>query len=177
MFCPTCGRDNSVERKFCASCGTNLEAVSQALSGSEDDFFTRIDSALDHFLAKYAEHVFRNAPLNAAEQRVGKSWQVLGQAVLTSITDVLLFSLMWNIIPLRFLLLLISSPIRLLSEQGKNKKRAMLGTPPGSNPPGGQRALDSPDPMPQQWLSDSVGSVTEHTTVLLPDSERRSKQD
>jgi zinc ribbon protein len=173
MFCPTCGRDNSVERKFCASCGTNLEAVSQALSGSEDDFFTRIDAGLDHFLAKYAEHVFKNAPQNAAEQRVGKSWQVLGQAVVTSITDVLLFSLMWNIIPLRFLLLLISSPIRLLSEQGKNKKRAMLGTPPGDNLPGGKGTPDLPDPMPQQWLSDSVGSVTEHTTVLLPDSERR----
>jgi hypothetical protein len=166
MFCPTCGRDNSVERKFCASCGTNLAAVSQALSGSEDDFFTRIDSGLDHFLARYAEHVFKNAPLNAAEQRVGKSWQVLGQAVITSITDVLLFSLMWNIIPLRFLLLLISSPIRLLSEQGKNKTRAM---------PGGKRAPDLADPMPQQWLSDSVGSVTEHTTVLLADSERRNK--
>ena len=163
MFCPTCGRDNSVERKFCVSCGTNLEAVSQALSGSDDDFFTRIDSGLDHFLGRYAEHVFKNAPLNAAEQQVGKSWQVLGQAVLTSIIDVLLFSLMWNIIPLRFLLLLISSPIRLLSEQGKNKKLAM---------PGGKRAPDLADPMPQQWLSDSVGSVTEHTTVLLADSER-----
>lgn len=163
MFCPTCGRDNLVERKFCASCGTNLEAVSQALSGSEDDFFTRIDSGLDHFLAKYAEHVFKNAPLNAADQRVGKSWQVLGQAVLTSIIDVLLFSLMWNIIPLRFLLLLISSPIRLLSEQSKNKRRAMSGA---------KRLPDLHDPAPQQWLSDSIGSVTEHTTVLLGDSER-----
>ena len=171
MFCPTCGRDNSIERKFCASCGTNMEAVSRALSGSEDDFFTRIDSGLDHFLARYAEHVFKNAPLNAAEQRVGKSWQVLGQAVVTSITDVLLFSLMWNIIPLRFLLLLISSPIRLLSEQSKNKKRAL----PADNLPGGKSSADLPDPMPQQWLSDSVGSVTEHTTAFLPDSRPRNK--
>jgi len=171
MFCPTCGRDNPIERKFCAACGTNLEAVSQALSGSEDDFFTRIDSGLDHFLAKYAQHVFKNAPLNAAEQRVGKSWQVLGQAVVTSITDVLLFSLMWNIIPLRFLLLLISSPIRLLSEQGKSKKRALTS----GNLPGGKRAPDLLDPVPQQWLSDSMDSVTEHTTVLLPGSDRRKQ--
>lgn len=70
MFCPICGRDNSIERKFCASCGTNLEAVSQALSGSDDDFFTKIDAGLDHFLAKYAEHVFKNAPAHAAEQPV-----------------------------------------------------------------------------------------------------------
>ena len=123
MFCPTCGRDNAVERKFCASCGTNLEAVSQALSGSDDDFFTKIDSGLDHFLAKYAEHVFKNAPAHAAEQRIAKSWQVLGQSVLTSIVDLLLFSLMWNIIPLRFLLLLISTPIRLVTQRGRTPKR------------------------------------------------------
>ena len=50
MFCPTCGRDNSVGRKFCASCGTNLELVSQALSASDDNFFPKIDTGLDHFL-------------------------------------------------------------------------------------------------------------------------------
>jgi zinc ribbon protein len=166
MFCPTCGRDNSIERKFCASCGTNLAAVSRALSGGEEDFFTRIDSGLDHFLARYAEHVFKNAPLSAAEQRVGKSWQVLGQAVLTSIIDMLLFMLMWNIIPLRFLLLLISSPIRLLSERDKNKQHLIID---------GKRAPELADPMPQQWLSDSIGSVTENTTAFLPGAERRSK--
>jgi len=92
MFCPTCGRENAVERKFCASCGTNLVAVFQALSGKDDDFFTRIDSGLDHFLARYSEHVFRNAPANAAEQRISKSWQVLGQGFLTSLVDLLLFT-------------------------------------------------------------------------------------
>ena len=162
MFCPTCGRDNSIELKFCASCGTNLEAVSQALSGSDDDFFNKIDTALDHFLARYAEHVFKNAPSNAAEQRIGKSWQVLGQGVVTSFVDLLLFFLLWNIIPLRFLMLLISTPIRLLSKQGKNRKVSI---------PGGRRAPNLPDPVPQQWLPDSIGSVTEHTTLILADSE------
>src|SRR5262245_24761006 len=113
MFCPTCGRDNLLERKFCASCGTNLAAVSQALSGSDDDFFTKIDAGLDHFLGRYAKHVFKNAPAHASEQRIARSWQILGQSVLASIVDLLLFTLMWNIIPLRFLLLVISTPIRL----------------------------------------------------------------
>lgn len=162
MFCPTCGRDNSIERKFCASCGTNLEAVSQALSGSDDDFFTKIDAGLDHFLAKYAEHVFRNAPSNAAEQRIAKSWQVLGQGILTSVVDLLLFTLMWNIIPLRFLLLLISTPIRLISQRGRPGGRAI---------PGGRSAPDLPDAGPHQWLPDSIESVTEHTTAILPDAE------
>ena len=163
MFCPTCGRDNSVGRKFCASCGTNLEAVFQALSGSEDDFFTKIDAGLDHFLAKYAEHVFKNAPAHAAEQRIGRSWQVLGQSVLTSIVDLLLFSLMWNIIPLRFLLLLISTPIRLVTQRGRPRKQAL---------PGAGRTPDLADVEPHQWLPGSFESVTDHTTAMLADRER-----
>lgn len=163
MFCPICGRDNSIERKFCASCGTNLEAVSQALSGSDDDFFTKIDTGLDHFLARYAEHVFKNAPGHAAEQRISKSWQVLGQSVLTSIVDLLLFSLMWNIIPLRFLLLLISTPIRLVTQRGRPRKHTIAR---------GRMTPDLPEAGPQQWLPGSMESVTEHTTAILADSER-----
>jgi hypothetical protein len=160
MFCPTCGRDNSVGRKFCAVCGTNLEAVSQALTGTDDDFFTKIDTALDGFLARYAEHVFKNAPANASEQRVGKSWQVLGQSVVASLVDLLLFLLMWNIIPLRFLLLLISSPVRLLTQQ--NKKGVLVQS---------KRQSEVSDAKPQQWLPESVTSVTEETTSLLVDIE------
>ena len=163
MFCPVCGRDNSTGRKFCASCGTNLEAVSQALSGNEDDFFTRLDSGLDHFLARYAEHVFKNAPAHALEQRVGKSWKVLGQSVITSLVDILLFTLMWNVIPLRFILLLISSPIRLLGAQGRNRKREDL--------PAGGRSLELAESEPRPSLTEAGGSVTEHTTVLLTDTD------
>ena len=163
MFCPTCGRDNSIERKFCAACGTNLEAVSQALAGNDDDFFTRIDSGLDHFLAKYAEHVFRHAPANAAEQRIAKSWQVLGQSVLTSIVDLLLFTLMWNVIPLRFLLLIISTPIRLVTQHGRTRKPTIAA---------GRRVPDLPEIGPEQWLPGSIESVTEHTTAILVDTER-----
>jgi hypothetical protein len=163
MFCPTCGRDNSIERKFCASCGTNLEVVSQALSGSDDDFFTKIDAGLDNFLAKYAEHVFKNAPAHAAEQRVAKSWQVLGQSVLTSIVDLLLFSLMWNIIPLRFLLLLISTPVRLITQRGRPGKRILARD---------RKGHDLSEAGPHPWLSGSVESVTEHTTAILADNER-----
>jgi hypothetical protein len=166
MFCPTCGRDNSIERKFCAACGTNLEAVSQALAGSEDDFFTKMDTALDSFLARYAEHVFKNAPTNAAEQRVGKSWQILGQSIVTSFVDLLLFLLMWNIIPLRFLLLLVSTPIRLISQPNKNKKGPLVP---------GQRPSELPDAGSQQWLPEPVSSVTEQTTILLTDIEPRNR--
>lgn len=166
MFCPTCGRENPIERKFCASCGTNLEIVSQALSGSDDDFFTKIDAGLDHFLAKYAEHVFKHAPAHAAEQRVSKSWQVLGQSVLTSIVDVLLFCLMWNIIPLRFLLLLISTPVRLITQRVR---------PPKQDTVSGKTIGELTEAEIEQWLPGSFGSVTEHTTATLSRSDRPKK--
>ena len=163
MFCPTCGRDNAFERKYCATCGTNLAAVSQALSGSEDDFFTRIDSGLDHFLSRYAEHIFKKAPAHAAEQRIAKSWQVLGQSVLATIVDLLLFTLMWSVIPLRFLLLLISTPVRLIAQRGQQPKRTIAD---------GTRTGELTEAGPHQWLSGSIESVTEHTTAILPGTER-----
>jgi hypothetical protein len=139
-----------------------LEAVSQALSGSNENFFTKIDTTLDHFIARYAEHAFKDAPANAAEQGIGKSWRVLGQGVATSFLDLLFFLLMWNIIPLRFLMLLFLTPIRRLSEQGKSKKGALLH---------GTRPSDLPDSPPQQRLPGSIISVTEHTTEILVESE------
>jgi len=33
MFCPNCGSKQSREKRFCTTCGTNLEFVSQALTG------------------------------------------------------------------------------------------------------------------------------------------------
>lgn len=164
MFCPTCGRDNSLRRKYCVSCGTNLAAVSQALSGSEDDFFTRIDSGLDHFLARYAEHVFKSAPTHAAEQRVARSWQVLGQSLLTSVVDLLLITLMFNVIPLRFLLLLISTPVRLISQRGRPAKQSLTD---------GARTGELAEAGPHQWISGSIESVTEHTTAILHTTERQ----
>ena len=164
MFCPTCGRDNSVGRKFCASCGTNLEAVTQALSGNADDIFTKTDIALDQFIARYAERVFKEAPSVALDRKVSNSWKVLGQGVLTSLVDLFLFVLMWNIFPLKLFVLLISTPIRLLSERGRYQKSATAEL-------GGERAPELPEPPPRQWLPDSVASVTEQTTIILGDPD------
>ncbi|HVF91342.1 MAG TPA: zinc ribbon domain-containing protein [Blastocatellia bacterium] len=160
MFCPNCGRDNSGERKFCASCGTNLEAVSQALSGTRDDFFTKTDAALDQLIARYAEHVFKDAPSKLNDRRVSNSWKVLGQGAITSFVDLILFSLMWNILPLRFLILLISTPFRLLSQRNNQQVSTTEGTREK-----GERSL--PDPLPNKWLPESFPSISEHTTRNL----------
>ena len=160
MFCPNCGRDNSRETKFCASCGTNLEAVSQALNGNRDDFFTKTDSALDQLIARYAEHVFKDAPSKLNDRKVSNSWKVLGQGAVTSFVDMILFSLMWNIIPLRFLMLLISTPFRLLSQRSNRQTNTTAGLEEN-------RRQSLVEPSPNRWLPGSFPSVSEHTTQNL----------
>ena len=170
MFCPNCGRDNSRDRRFCAAYGTNLEAISQALSGSGDDFFTKTDAGFDQIIARYAEHVFKNAPSTACDRTISGSWRILGQAVVTSFVDMILFSLMWNLLPLRFLILLISTPIRVLSQRGGRHKTA-------TGEMGDRRAPGLPDPVTNRWLPSSAPSATEHTTENLQDYARPNKDE
>lgn len=168
MFCPNCGRDNSNETRFCASCGTNLEAVSQALSGIKDDFFTKTEGALDQLLAKYAEHVFKDAP-SKLNSKASSSWRVLGKSAATSFVDLILFSLMWNIMPLRFLMLLISTPIKLISQRGNRGTPATDGLEKNSKP-------DKADRLPDRWVPGSFPSVSEHTTQNLEEYEKREQK-
>lgn len=160
MFCPNCGRDNSQEKKFCASCGTNLEAVSQALNGNRDDFFTKTDAALDQLIARYSEHIFKDASSKLHDRAVSNSWKLLGQGLVTTFVDMILFSLMWNILPLRFLILTISTPFRLLSRRrsGQVATTAELAE---------HKRSAVAEPSSKKWLPESIPSVSEHTTQHL----------
>ncbi|MEW6211639.1 MAG: hypothetical protein AB1631_24960 [Acidobacteriota bacterium] len=115
--------------------------------------------ALDQFIARYAEHMFKDAPSSASSRKVGSSWKILGQGVVTSFVDIFLFFLMWNFLPLRFLILLISTPFRLLSRRGHQKKIPTADIEP-------QKNLALPEP-PERWLPDSMPSISEHTTERL----------
>jgi hypothetical protein len=168
MFCPNCGRDNSLERRFCGSCGTNLEVVSQALSGSKDDFFTKIDIGLDQLIARYTEHVFKDAASNVNDQNVSSSWKLLGQGILTSFVDMILFGLMWNILPLRFLMLLISTPFRLLGQRGNKEARRSVEDE--------NRRYISPGSYRNDLLAEPIASVSEHTTERLEEYRQTKKK-
>jgi hypothetical protein len=173
MFCPTCGRDNLNEQKFCASCGTNLEAVSQVLSGTGTDFFTRIDTGLDQFIAKYAEHVFTDAPSKATDRSVSNSWKLLGRGVLTSFIDLFLSLVIWNVFTVRFNILFFSTPFRLLSERSSRLKNSKAGIDTGA-------PLSLPEPVQNQWIAGAVPRVSEHTTDILqeyrPPTQKSSEQ-
>ena len=160
MFCPTCGRDNAAERKFCSSCGTNLEAVSQVLFGGTTNFFTKLDAGFDQLFARYSEHLFKGALSDAADRKVSNSWKLLGKSVVTSLFDLFMALLIWNVISIRFEILVISTPFRLLFERFTRQKK--LAATLGSD------TLPKLEAPPEQrWLAGSAASVSEHTTERL----------
>ncbi len=172
MFCPNCGKDNSSELKYCASCGTNLEAVAQALTGTELNFFTKMDGSIDQLLARYSEHVFRLAPQTAAERSVKGSWKILGQTILTSLVNLILFFLLWNLLPLRFVILLISTPFRLLTERAEARREPAPQLHQRNSSPDAYKRPE-PSTLPPAGITFAdIPSVTENTTRNLDPAER-----
>jgi hypothetical protein len=168
MFCPTCGKENTGTRKFCFSCGTNLEVVSQALSGHELSWFTRLDMELDHELARYAAHVFDDAPAQAGVRKVANSWKILGKGIITSFVDLFLSIILWVAFVVRFDILLLSTPFRLLLEHSRKRKLKQTSATE-------EQLLQAlPEAPPQTRLPGPVPSITEYTTENLQEYRRKS---
>src|SRR5262249_13800736 len=138
------------------------EAVSNALSGSSESFFSTFDAALDRFIARYSERVFKDAPSSAGDAGIGKSWRILGQGIVTSFVDLILLSIIWNVLPLRFLMLAIMTPFSLISRRS-NRQRIASDTGP-------VRHIEKVDADPNRWLPGSLPSVTENTTDIFAGS-------
>ena len=185
MFCPSCGKDNLPDCKFCASCGINLEAVSRALYTSSVGFYTRFDTALNQLISRYSERVFRNSPNTALSRKLSDSWKVFGEGLLTIPVDFVLFWIMlFLVLPLRLLTLILSTPIRLLNRlitapfkqlmEKNNRPKAL----PSINE--NQASEKKAKSEISEWRIDTVISAVEHTTKNLPDypppMRRREKQ-
>jgi hypothetical protein len=153
MFCPTCGREESQERKFCTACGTNLERVTQALSPRAEGVLTRADKGFDKWMARYAGMFFSSAANKAVDWRTGNSWQILGQSFLALLANFLLFWVMlFAAIPIRFIVLVFSAPFRLLSERND------------------QSAHETAELAAPTWSNDAlIPSVTDHATIKMND--------
>ena len=184
MFCPTCGKENPVECKFCASCGFNLEVVSRALYTNSVGLYTRFDTALNQLIARYSERVFKNAPTTALSRRLSDSWKVLGGGILTAPVDFALFWLMLFVIfPLRLLTLLVSTPFRILTSLASAPLRRKMEE---SNRPKALASIEEVQSADNnrksdisEWRIDSAISAVEHTTEHLSDYNRpmRSKRE
>lgn len=160
MFCPTCARDASDNLKFCPSCGTNLEAVTKALSGNTEGIFFRANKSQDKFIARYAAHFFEDALTKALDRPIRSSWKILGQGIITAFINFILLLVMMIVLPARFLSLLVYTPFSLLSERSLRLKSVSAireGTTDSQREPS----------LPKGWLNHTVPSVAEHTTVNL----------
>ena len=66
MYCPKCGNNQTEERKFCTSCGTNLGAVTAALTHQlpvqRDAGVTSLAQAQARFQLQSAEAIHKGAP-------------------------------------------------------------------------------------------------------------------
>jgi hypothetical protein len=174
MFCPSCGKDNPVECKFCAACGFNLEVITRALYTNSVGLYPRFDTALNQLIARYSERVFKNAPTTALSQNLSDSWKVLGEGILTASVDFALFWLMLFVIfPLRLLTLFISTPFKLITPlvsapfrrrmEESNRPKALASIEEG------QSADNKPMSEINEWRIGSAISAVEHTTEHLPD--------
>jgi hypothetical protein len=141
--------------------------VTTALTTGEDSIFTRVNKHLDRSLARYADHLFESATTTGREGQVGSSWRLLGQGVLTFFLDLALLLVMFFFLPIRFLMLLLYTPLGLLQERSE-RKRSDVPT------------VDGARESTKRVFAEAGGwrSVTENTTVhleLAEASEGRTK--
>lgn len=154
MFCPTCGREDAQERKFCPSCGTNLDRVSRALTPGKNNVLEMADEAFDRLLAKYAGLFFKSAPEKAMDRSLINSWIVFGQSLLALLANFVLIPLCAVALKFRFFVLLISTPFRMLSERNRQQSRT----------------AELQLPTQEPWLINPMPSATDHTTLNLSTS-------
>jgi hypothetical protein len=88
---------------------------------------------------------------------------------MTSFVDLFLSVFLWNFFMLRFQILWISTPFRLLSERSKRLKGLKSGVDTG-------KPLSLPEPVSDQWIPGEIPSVSEHTTELLADSRAAAQK-
>ncbi|MCI0524035.1 MAG: hypothetical protein L0Y75_02130 [Acidobacteria bacterium] len=175
MFCPACGREDSQGRRFCPTCGANLERVTRALLPGGGSLLVRADQAFDRLIARYAGLFFGGARDKALDWRVGHSWTLLAQAILALPANFILFWFMlFGILSLRLFTLLLGSPFRLLSERSDRQAAAQVSPPVAKVENKRAQLHDQP---PGQWLLDSGPSAVEHTTMNLPDSAATERKD
>jgi zinc-ribbon domain len=102
VYCPNCAHENQAEIKFCTRCGTNLAAVSEALSGKPLNP-VEVDDRMVKLLTKYYDGR-RSAAVGGASLTIGTLMIIL----------LLAARLNWENIPLPALLLIALSTCALV---------------------------------------------------------------
>jgi hypothetical protein len=93
----------------------------------------------------------------------------LGKGVATSFVDLFLALFIWNVFTLRFQILWISTPFRLLAERS-NRQRAKAAADTDAQ-------MKLPAAPAERWLVDPSPSVSEHTTEIIKDYRQSVREE
>ncbi len=151
MHCPNCGKQTSLNQKFCRSCGMSLETVSKVLT----EHLSVADS--DRLMAKVNESLL-----------VRRMYKMLLWGIIAVIFGIALLAIGKNngLITLPGLLIALAGMLLAVYGVLSPLKAMALSSRQSSQP----KALKQPEPdlyLPPKHFSEPVPSVTERTTELL----------
>jgi hypothetical protein len=159
MFCPNCGNQNSVDQKFCRSCGLGLQKVAQTLS---EQLPTKLDVSLQQKKERFEK-------LGVA------ALSIFGAGVAIPILYNIFYKMMWTqgkvIAGLGLLALIIVLGCGLLSVilfAKANEVKEAPAKPPLPDQPRLQAEPDTRELLEHSAPETPVFSVVDRTTELLP---------
>ena len=161
MYCPTCGVQNEPEQAYCRRCGQSLSGVKLAVEG-------RADQGLQKLVAGQ-KFVNAGAATLVAFTLIGLALSIPGflshnaELISVAIINLLLGSL-------------IGLPLIYVGKAGVNRAARLLSkseAQPALNNTQQPGKLLTQDPNTQSLGVPVPGSVTEHTTLNLPESRAK----
>ena len=161
MFCPNCGNQNSVDQKFCRSCGLGLQKIAHSLSEQRP---TQLNLSLQQKKERF-------------EKMGVVALSIFGGGVAIPILYGIFYKLMWSqgkvlagLGMLALLLVLASGLISVILFAKANEVVEKPAKEPALPPelgPANTNELPAPGPQPPL-----VRSVVEGTTELLPQKQK-----
>lgn len=164
MFCPSCGATNSIDQRFCRSCGLNLEHAAQSLrdqfpmSGPSD--LARREARLE----KFGQVAFGGFLVVVVSAVVGLVYAILARFVFSGDNPAV------GILLTAFIIFAMLSLAYVIFREDLKEKRMKIAReeePPGGAPPVVTGRLI------EEREFEPVPTVTEDTTDLLPSQKRK----
>ena len=163
MYCPNCGNQNSVDQKFCRSCGLGLQKVAQTLS---EQVPTKLDLSLQQKKERF--------------EKLGViALSIFGAGVAIPFLYGIFYKMMWTqgritagLGTLALVLVLASGLISVILFAKANEVKE---TPANRPPPGPAELHAQADTreLPEHSPETPVFSVIDRTTELLPQDKNQ----
>ncbi len=163
MFCPGCGKPNSIDQKFCRACGINLEQSAASLREQYPDS-ERLDlKKQEMLLERYGQIVFSGFGVALGLGIVGLLYAILTNIILSGTRPY------FGLLLMGFIIFAGLSLGYVIWNESLKEKRARIDKAPGL----AGHAESSAAPLTDGSAFEPVPSVTENTTRKLKSERRR----